>query len=242
MFALLGIICLPKKTKLTGLDKIAGNPSYSPWWTTVSLHATFQFTREEVLGPVDSKRWVTSPSQSNAEEQPRKASEALSVLAQKLGEKRGDWRVQAAHAARMQKAWFAWYNRSLDGASDVFFPKKSLEKHIKGCTLSTGCPNKFRMSQNYVNLECLKIREIEVTSAIFSRNVNKLSRIFSIFLTFKDLLQIPSQNFYQFFVLFFQIQVGNRWGFGTHCWSRLAYRSHGTKRKAGKGWNGAQSA
>ena len=91
------------------------------------------------------------------------------------------------------------------------------------------------MSQNYVNLECLKIREIEVTSAIFSRNVNKLSRIFSIFLTFKDLLQIPSQNFYQFFVLFFQIQVGNRWGFGTHCWSRLAYRSHGTKRKAGKG-------
>ena len=127
VFALLGIICSPKKTKLTGPDKIAGNPSYSPWWTTVSLHATFQFTREEVLGPVDSKRWVTSPSQSNAEEQPRKASEALSVLAQKLGEKRGDWRVQAAHAARMQKAWFAWYNRSLGGASDVFFPpqKKS---------------------------------------------------------------------------------------------------------------------
>ena len=138
-FPLLRIICLPKKPKLTGLEKIAPNPSYSPWWTTVSLHATFQFTREEVLGPVDSKRWVTSPSQSNAEE-PRKASEAPTVLAQKLVEKRkgsrGDWRVQAAHAARMQKAWFAWYNRALTAAAICFFAPKKVLKNILGCTLS----------------------------------------------------------------------------------------------------------
>lgn len=71
--------------------------------------------------------------------QRRRASESLGgsycPRSKTCREKKRLWRVQAAHAARMQKAWFAWYNRALTAAAICFFAPKKVLKNILGCTL-----------------------------------------------------------------------------------------------------------
>ena len=51
--------------------------------------------------------------------------------------------------------------------------------------LGTGCPNKFQMRSFSANI---KICAIEARYALLSQNVNKLSRVFSFFVTFSNFL------------------------------------------------------
>ena len=99
-----------------------------------------------------------------------------------------------------------WAKIGAKSAIKTFFCLNNLKKLFNFCAKNsskipyTGCPNKFQITlfrsfsenlksarnQNFEIFCQKKNRQIEVRSALLSQNVSKLSRVFSLFVTFSD--------------------------------------------------------